>query len=168
MKHRMRYLYLLSLLLLYTTGAWGGGTVTVITQVEGAVSAVGGQVTTEVTDGTCLLTVAPISGYQITADDIKVTKVISADFAQARGNAPALAETIPLTTVQASDPTRPSRYSFVMPAADYDVEITANFRRSAIKYYPLWVKDIQVNDFNKANILADKNGTVRYNPSTNT
>ena len=51
MKHRMRYLYLLSLLLLYTTGAWGGGTVTVITQVEGAVSAVGGQVTKEVTDG---------------------------------------------------------------------------------------------------------------------
>lgn len=168
MKHRMRYLYLLSLLLLYTTGAWGGGTITVITQVEGTVSAEGGQVTTEVTDGTCLLTVAPISGYQITADDIKVTKVISADFAQARGNAPALAETIPLTTVQASDPTRPSRYSFVMPATDYDVEITANFRRSAIKYYPLWVKDIQVNDFNKANILADGNGTVRYNPSTNT
>ncbi len=168
MKHRMRYLYLLSLLLLYTTGAWGGGTVTVITQVEGTVSAEGGQVTTEVTDSTCLLTVAPISGYQITADDIKVTKVISADFAQARGNAPALVETIPLTTVQASDPTRPSRYSFVMPATDYDVEITANFRRSAIKYYPLWVKDIQVNDFNKANILADGNGTVRYNPSTNT
>ncbi len=168
MKHRMRYLYLLSLLLLYTTGAWGGGTITVITQVEGTVSAEGGQVTTEVTDGTCLLTVAPISGYQITADDIKVTKVISADFAQARGNAPALVETIPLTTVQASDPTRPSRYSFVMPATDYDVEITANFRRSAIKYYPLWVKDIQVNDFNKANILADGNGTVRYNPSTNT
>lgn len=168
MKHRMRYLYLLSLLLLYTTGAWGGGTITVITQVEGTASAEGGQVTTEVTDGTCLLTVAPISGYQITADDIKVTKVISADFAQARGNAPALVETIPLTTVQASDPTRPSRYSFVMPATDYDVEITANFRRSAIKYYPLWVKDIQVNDFNKANILADGNGTVRYNPSTNT
>lgn len=168
MKHRMRYLYLLSLLLLYTTGAWGGGTITVITQVEGTVSAEGGQVTTEVTDGTCLLTVAPISGYQITADDIKVTKVISADFAQARGNAPALVETIPLTTVQASDPTRPSRYSFVMPATDYDVEITANFRRSAIKYYPLWVKDIQVNDFNKANILTDGNGTVRYNPSTNT
>ena len=168
MKHRMRYLYLLSLLLLYTTGAWGGGTITVITQVEGTVSAEGGQVTTEVTDGTCLLTVAPISGYQITADDIKVAKVISADFAQARGNAPALVETIPLTTVQASDPTRPSRYSFVMPATDYDVEITANFRRSAIKYYPLWVKDIQVNDFNKANILADGNGTVRYNPSTNT
>ena len=168
MKHRMRYLYLLSLLLLYTTGAWGGGTITVITQVEGTVSAEGGQVTTEVTDGTCLLTVAPSSGYQITADDIKVTKVISADFAQARGNAPALAETIPLTTVQASDPTRPSRYSFVMPATDYDVEITANFRRSAIKYYPLWVKDIQVNDFNKANILVDANSTVRYNPSTNT
>ena len=168
MKHRMRYLYLLSLLLLYTTGAWGGGTITVITQVEGTVSAEGGQVTTEVTDGTCLLTVAPISGYQITADDIKVTKVISADFAQARGNAPALVETIPLTTVQASDPTRPSRYSFVMPATDYDVEITANFRRSAIKYYPLWVKDIQVNDFNKDNILVDANSTVRYNPATNT
>ena len=168
MKHRMRYLYLLSLLLLYTTGAWGGGTITVITQVEGAVSAEGGQVTTEVTDGTCLLTAAPISGYQISAGDIKVTKVVSADMAQARGKAPALVETIPLTTVQASDPTRPSRYSFVMPATDYDVEITANFRRSAIKYYPLWVKDIQVNDFNKDNVLADQDATVRYNPATNT
>ena len=168
MKSLLRNIYLLSLVLLYASGARADGIVTIVTQLDGVGTTTGGQITAQVTDGVCTLTATPSDGCLITADNIKVLKVVAGEQAQARNNAPFLSEPILLTPVLAYDPMATSIFSFVMPAGDFDVEVTANFRVSTVKAYPLWVGGVHVNGFNKDNILNDKNASLRFNPLTNT
>ena len=168
MKSLLRNIYLLSLVLLYASGARADGIVTIVTQLDGVGTTTGGQITAQVTDGVCTLTATPSDGCLITADNIKVLKVVAGEQAQARNNAPFLSEPILLTPVLAYDPMATSIFSFVMPASDFDVEVTANFRVSTVKAYPLWVGGVHVNGFNKDNILNDKNASLRFNPLTNT
>ena len=77
MKNIVRYFYVLSALLLYSSGAWADSAVNVITQVDGVPSSDGGQVTAEVIEGICKLTAQPAAGYFITADDITVVKLVA-------------------------------------------------------------------------------------------
>lgn len=131
MNHLIRYFYVLSALFLYSSGARADGVVNVITLVDGIETTDGGQVTAEVVDGICTLTAQPESGYFINADNIKVMKILSGNQAQARLKAPALAEPIPLTPVDVTNPTGKTIYSFEMPDSPYDVEVTAIFQEGA-------------------------------------
>ena len=165
MKHSIRYICLLSILLLDAFGVRADGVVKVITLLEGVESATGGRAATRVADGICTLTLTPVTGYLVTADDIKAVKVIASDQAQARGQVPAIAEPLMLTSVDVSNLFGTTVYSFEMPDDAYDVEVTVNFRPTPLRAYPLWVKGIQVNDFNKDNVLGDKSAAVRFNPA---
>lgn len=132
MKHFIRYLYVLSALLLSSSGAWADGVVNIITQVNGVVSADGGQVTAEVVDGTCTLTVTPAKGYFMATDHIKVMKILAGNVAQSRRQVPALADDIPLTPLNVDDPSGTTTYIFLMPESPYDVEVTADFQKMFI------------------------------------
>ena len=156
MKHFIRYFCVLSALLLTYSGAWADGVVNVITQVDGVVVTGVGQVTAEVAEGICKLTAQPAAGYFITADDIKVMKLVTGGQAQARRSTPALAEELVLTPVDVTDPSEATTYSFTMPGEPYDVEVTANFHP-----YGLMVDRVPVTKANRLDVLGD-GGSVQY------
>ena len=157
MKNHIRYLCVLSALLLYSSGAWALGAVTVITQVDGVATSDGGQVTAEVVEGICMLTADAAPGYFITAEGIKVVKLVTGGQAQARRRAPALAEPITLGTIDVSDPSGTTTYSFVMPdEAAYDVEVTADFHPCG-----LVVDRVPVTTANRLDVLGD-GGSVQF------
>lgn len=156
MKHLIRYFYVLSVLLLTSLGAWADSTVNVITQVDGVATTSGGQVTADVVEGICKLTAQPAAGYFITADDIKVMKLVTGGQAQAPRKSPALAEPLELTPVDVTDPSGTTTYSFVIPDETYYVEVTADFHP-----YGLMIDHVPVTSVNRLDVLGD-GGSVQY------
>lgn len=156
MKHLIRYFYVLSALLLYSSGAWADSTVNVITQVDGVATSDGGQVTAEVVEGICMLTADAAPGYFITAEDIKVVKLVTGGMAQTPRRSPALAEPITLGTIDVSDPSGTTTYSFVMPDEEYDIEVTADFHPCG-----LVVDRVPVTNANRLDVLGD-GGSVQF------
>ena len=138
MKHLIRYFCVLSALLLYSSGVRADGGVTIVTQVGGVVSADGGQVTAEESDGICTLTATPASGYLLTADNITVVKTMTGNHAQSRHMVPAVAEPIVLVPVDVANPMGTTTYTFAMPEAPYDVEVTADFQ---VMFIPPFVNE---------------------------
>ncbi len=156
MKHLIRYFYVLSALLLTSSGAWADSAVNVITQIDGVVTTGGGQVTAEVVEGICKLTAQPAAGYFITADDIKVMKLVTGGQAQIPRRTPALAELLVLTPVDVTDPSGTTTYSFTMPGEAFDVEVTADFHP-----FGLMVDHVPVTSANRLDVLGD-GGSVQY------
>lgn len=156
MKHLIRYFYVLSALLLTSSGAWADSAVNVITQVDGVVTTGGGQVTAEVVEGICKLTAQPAAGYFITADDIKVMKLVTGGQAQVPRRTPALAELLVLTPVDVTDPSGTTTYSFTMPGEAFDVEVTADFHP-----FGLMIDHVPVTSVNRLDVLGD-GGSVQY------
>ena len=134
MKHFIRYLSLLSLMLLTSSGAWADTTVTIIKQLEGTADATAspGEVTWAVNEGVCTLTVTPAEGNYITAAYIIVRTTIMGDVAQGRKNIPGPNFSIlPLTATDPNaDPSLTTTYTFDMPTDGSDVEVTANFQKT--------------------------------------
>ena len=156
MKHLIRYFYVPSALLLTSSGAWADSAVNVITQVDGVVTTGGGQVTAEVVEGICKLTAQPAAGYFITADDIKVMKLVTGGQAQVPRRTPALAELLVLTPVDVTDPSGTTTYSFTMPGEAFDVEVTADFHP-----FGLMIDHVPVTSVNRLDVLGD-GGSVQY------
>lgn len=131
MTHFIRYLSLLSLMLLTSSGAWADSTVTIVKLLEGAIPPTSpGEVTYVVTDGVCSLTVTPAEGNFITAKYIYAYPTFPGDIAQGRRNMPGPdIVTIPVTATDPSaNPSSVTSYTFDMPADGSDVAVTVNFQ----------------------------------------
>lgn len=70
---------------------------------------------------------------------------------------------VPQTFSLLSQPSNPD-FSFTIPAIKSDVTITVTLSQS----YPVWVKNIQVTDENKDNILSAPTCSAVFEPDTNT
>ena len=119
--------------LLMATSVWASGTITVIKKLNGAVNENAGTVANEVnqTNNVCTLTVTPADGNYADVNSITVERVVDAGMAQApsRRTTPNLDNLIEVTATSATaDPSKATTYTFNMPGADYDVEVTVNFK----------------------------------------
>lgn len=167
MKHNIKYVIALVFTLLMTQGAWAEPAVTIIKQLNGsAVTTTSpGEVTSEIADGTCTLTVTPASGYYVTSDNITAYSVVTGDVAQAPRRSPNL-DNDPITVTPVGDHNDPSavtQYTLPMPADGSDVEVTVNFQ--AAQMYGLSIGGVEVSEFNFENVLKD--GKVSFNVETN-
>lgn len=117
---------------LMTTASVWASEVTVKTLLNGVESSTVGSVAPRVSEsnGVCTLTVTPASGYYI--DVITAEKTVSGDIAQARRRAsgtPGMDNYLQVTAPQSPyDPSDVTTWTFTMPASDYNVEVTANFK----------------------------------------
>lgn len=117
--------------LLVATSAWAGGEINIIKQLNGTVNNDAGTVTSQVSEATgkCTLTVTPAAGNYITVELITAERIIDAGQAQGRLLAPSMENSITVTAESnTADPSGETTYTFEMPDADYDVEVTANFQ----------------------------------------
>lgn len=131
MKTNKRFLVMMVASLLTATSVWASGTITVIEKLNGAVNENAGTVANEVnqTNNVCTLTVTPATGNYADVNSITVERVISGNFAQVPRRSPNLDNLITVTpTSETADPSKATTYTFQMPGADYDVEVTVNFK----------------------------------------
>ena len=162
MKHNIKYVISLVFMLLMTQGAWADPTVTIIKQLNGTTTTSPGVVTSEISNGTCTLTVTPAQGNYVTKDFITVYSVVTGDVAQAPRRTPNLDNTpIEVTPEDANaDPTGETHYTFAMPDDGSDVEVTVNFQSMVM--YDLFIGETQVTELNASDVL--KNGKVSFAP----
>lgn len=163
MKHNIKYVISLVFMLLMTQGAWADPTVTIIKQLNGTTTTSPGVVTSEISNGTCTLTVTPAQGNYVTKDFITVYSVVTGDVAQAPRRTPNLDNTpIEVTPEDANaDPTGETHYTFAMPDDGSDVEVTVNFQSMVM--YDLFIGETQVTELNASDVL--KNGKVSFTKS---
>ena len=133
MKTNKRFFVMMVASLLMATSVWASGTITVIKKLNGAVNENAGTVANEVnqTNNVCTLTVTPATGNYADVNSITVERVVDAGMAQApsRRTTPNLDNLIEVTPTSATaDPSKATTYTFNMPGADYDVEVTVNFK----------------------------------------
>ena len=158
-----RFLSVTALLML-TIGARAGQTVTVhVTPNPNA-----GTVTESVNEkGVCTLTVTPAHGYFMTIDHLTAVTTLSGEAMQAPRRTIPISEGTPLTITPDAgnaDPAGVTTYTFTMPEACYDVEVTADFRE-----VPLIVGGVGVTSYNASKITgANITGIVSFNEVTNT
>lgn len=149
-------------LLLSISEVASGGTVRIVKLLNGiASSAMLGEVRHDIdqSSGICTITVVPADAYNV--GSVTAVKVTDGDNAQSRLKAPSVS--MPIEVFQGDEE---NTWKFSMPSKEYDVEVTINFTTPVTEYYPIWVMGTQVNNVNKDNVLGD--GTVRFNPTTNT
>ena len=137
MKTNKRFLVMMVASLLMATSVWAAGTVTVIKKLNGTVNNDAGTVTSSVSNNVCTLTVTPATGNYATVEGITAERVVDAGMAQAprrAGDTPDISNAIDVTaTSTTADPSGETTYTFTMPGADYDVEVTVDFKsRTAI------------------------------------
>lgn len=86
-----------------------------------------GDITTQIADGKCTITVQPASGNYITAENITYIKTINGSYAQTR--TPSLDNTSMTVTALTpnDDPSSETKYEFALEDV-YDYEITADFQ----------------------------------------
>lgn len=130
MKQSKKYLVMLVATLLSATSVWAGGTVTIIKKLNGTVNESAGTVTSSISEGQCTLTVTPAQGNYIKVANITAERIIDGGSAQSRFKAPGInGNGIEVSaTNAAADPSGETTYTFTMPAADYDVEVVADFQ----------------------------------------
>lgn len=184
MKHNMKYMFSLMFVLLFAQGAWAdetatGQTVTIIKQLNGAAvtTTSPGEVTSEIEDGVCTLTVTPASGRYVTKDNITAYSVVSGNVAQApRRRSPSI-DNDPIEIRNAADNTDPTgvtSYELTMPADGSDVEVTVDFQ--SYQMYSLYIGNTQVTELNAGAIQnADteyisvaEGGSVTFDVETST
>lgn len=161
MRQLSRYILATTALFLFIAGARADQTVIVTTLADGLPSDQAGMVDYQMANGVCTLTVKPSKDYFITSDDITVMKVLSGDLAQARRKTPSMGTAIALTA------TAVNTYTFEMPDAEYDVEVTANFQSDA--QHPglgIRVMNTVLTEARKAYPIGG--GTVSFDPETST
>lgn len=150
-----KYIMTLTALLLTVSAARAAGEVHISTLPTG-----GGTLTSAVANGVCTLTAVPADGYYLTVDYIKAVKSVSGTQAQVPRRAPIIDDT-PITITPANPDANPggvTTYTFDMPGADYDVEVTAEFQ--AYYQYGLVVNGVAVTEGNNTDVLGD--GTVSF------
>ncbi len=157
MKHNIKYVISLVFMFLLTQGAWADPAVTIIKQLNGspAATASPGEVTSEIANGKCTLTVTPADGNYVTKDFITVYSVVTGNVAQGPRRTPNLDNTaIEVTDKGANtDPSGVTTYEFTMPTDGSDAEVTVNFH--SITTYNLFIGETQVTVLNAADILGD-------------
>lgn len=171
MKHNMKYMFSLMFVLLFAQGAWAdetatGQTVTIIKQLNGSADTTTspGEVSHNVSNGKCTLTVTPASGNKITKEYITAYSVVTGNVAQAPRRSPNIDNT-PIEVKDAGDNTDPSAvtyYEFTMPDDGSDVEVTVNFQ--PVLMYDLLIGGTQVTEINLADVLKD--GKVSFAPAS--
>ena len=162
MKHNIKYVISLVFMFLLTQGAWADPAVTIIKQLNGspAATASPGEVTSEIANGKCTLTVTPADGNYVTKDFITVYSVVTGNVAQGPRRTPDLDNT-PIAVSnkgENTDPTGVTTYEFTMPTDGSDAEVTVNFH--SITTYNLFIGDTQVTELNAADVLG--NGKVSF------
>lgn len=127
MKQIKKNLVMLVATMLIATSAWAGGEVTVVKKLNGTVNNGVGEVTSKVNEGQCIVTVTPNAAYYIKS--VTAEKTVNGDLAQGRlFRAPNMANMLEVTGPdEAYDPSKKTSWTFTMPAADYDVEVVADF-----------------------------------------
>lgn len=130
MKQIKKNLVMLVATMLIATSAWAGGEVTIIKKLNGTVNNSVGTVTSEVnaTNGQCTVTVTPADDYYIKS--VTAEKTVNGNLAQGRlFRAPNMDNMLEVTGPdEAYDPSKETSWTFTMPAADYDVEVVADFQ----------------------------------------
>ncbi len=162
MKHNIKYVISLVFMFLLTQGAWADPAVTIIKQLNGspAATASPGEVTSEIANGKCTLTVTPAEGNYVTKDFITVYSVVTGNVAQGPRRTPDLDNT-PIAVSnkgENTDPTGTTTYEFTMPTDGSDAEVTVNFH--SITTYNLFIGETQVTVLNAADVLG--NGKVSF------
>ena len=110
---------LMGLMLMLSAQTWAAGRVEIGTMTNG-------RITCNVNGTTCSLTVTPDDGYYITIDDITVVKTINPSMGHR------MIPNIPRPlTLNGTDPSAlgsERTYTFTMPASEFDVYVTAEFK----------------------------------------
>lgn len=123
MKKIIKNIMTIAALLLTVSVARAANEVKVVPSTDGTVTA-------SVAGTTCTLTLTPASGYYITAEHIKVVKVVDGGEAQSRRTPDVDDTVISVTPTDATaDPSGVTIYTFTMPGGDYDAEVTATFQQ---------------------------------------
>lgn len=133
MKHNIKYVFALAFMLLMTQGAWADSTVSIIKLLNGTTvtTTSPGEVTYEIADDVCTLTVTPSSGYYVTSEYVTAYSVVTGDVAQAPRRTNPNLDNDPITVTAVgdhSDPSGVTQYSLPMPADGSNVEVTVNFQ----------------------------------------
>ena len=131
MKLNMKSIMTIAALLLLSASAWAQGQFTVDYKLNGNASTAGaaGTVVGSISGTTATLTVTPADGNYITAGDISVVKTVPGNVAQGRYRAPGVGSVVAVTATNASaDPSGVTTYTFDASDANYNYEVTANFR----------------------------------------
>lgn len=169
MKHNIKYVIALVFMLLMTQGAWADPTVTIIKQLNGsAVTTTSpGEVTSEIENSKCTLTVTPAYGYYVTSEYITAYSVVTGNVAQAPQRRSPNLDNDPITVTaigDQSDPSGVTQYELTMPADGSDVEVTVNFQTTVM--YDIYIGGVQVSQFNATDVLKD--GKVSFDVESNT
>ena len=129
MKYIAKQLMMTALLLMTATTLWAAGSVTVVKKLNGTANSSAGNVEYSITNGICTLTVTPASGNYITVANITAERTVSGGIAQSPRRAPNMDNGISVSATNASaDPSGITTYTLVMPDAEYDVEVVADFQ----------------------------------------
>ena len=156
MKHNMNRVLSVVALLMLTIGAWAAQAQEV-TIVKNPTN--GGTVTSSVTEGVCTLTVTPEAGYYLKS--LTAVTTLNGGAMQAPQRRLQIKEGEPLEitpTAANADSAAVTTYTLTMPAADYNVEVTATFQRGYVI-----VNGKAVTNVNRANVFGDNNKTVSFN-----
>ena len=133
MKHNIKYVFALAFMLLMTQGAWADPTVTIIKQLNGTTvtTTSPGDVTQEIANGKCTLTVIPAQGNYVTKDFITAYSVVSGDMAQAPRRTNPNLDNDPIEVSnkgENTDPAGTTTYEFTMPTDGSNVEVSVDFQ----------------------------------------
>ena len=133
MKHNIKYVFALAFMLLMTQGAWADPTVTIIKQLNGTTvtTTSPGDVTPEIANGKCTLTVIPAQGNYVTKDFITAYSVVSGDMAQAPRRTNPNLDNDPIEVSnkgENTDPAGTTTYEFTMPTDGSNVEVSVDFQ----------------------------------------
>lgn len=169
MKHKIKYVIALAFMLLLSQGTWADPAVTIIKQLNGeaVTTTSSGEVTSEIENSKCTLTVTPAYGYYVTSEYITAYSVVTGNVAQAPQRRSPNMDNDPITVTaigNQSDPSGVTQYELTMPADGSDVEVTVNFQTAVM--YDIYIGGVQVSQFNAADVLKD--GHVSFDVESNT
>ena len=128
----MKRILTMAIVFLFTLGAWADPTVTIIKKLNGvtATTSSPGNVSSNVSEGVCTLTVTPVEGNYVTSECITVSSTVTGNMAQIRPQTPNMdVSTIIVEPKNASaDPSGTTEYTFTMPTDGSNAEVIVDFQ----------------------------------------